>query len=518
MEQSFADSQNQEDETAREYSRAASPEADSSAESGEALTEAELRDWVRLAFVALPATRCNAALQQWQTPGALLSAAQNGRDDDLLQTSGITPKTVERLREAAAINLQPALDAMGKFAIRLLLARDAEYPAALRVIDDPPPYLFVRGRVLASDEVAVALVGTRHVTEYGRSVAEKISLDLARRGVTVVSGLARGVDTAAHRGALDGGGRTFAVCGCGLDVSYPPDNRALMEKIADGGGALFSEFAPTVTPLPWHFPARNRIISGLSAGVIVVEAAERSGALITADFAMEQGREVFAVPGNIWKPQARGCHMLIKQGATLIESADDAIAALNNRALPFERAPRVLADTSETATSPDASLKSATTEIASAAPLSAASHNELPRVLAGDENAEVAPPKERRAAKTVRASTCETADATLPSRDAAKTVRASTRETSDATLQSGSATFGEALSQVEPKKQAATVQSQLSADENRVWLALDDEPKHLDAIAESAAMTTQSVNASLVLMELKGFVRRLPGNQFTRVL
>jgi DNA processing protein len=295
-----------------------------------------LSDWLRLAFVGLPAGRCNAALSRWETPTSLLAAAAQGQDSQLLSTQGITPTTVERLREAAARDLTPALDAMQKHDIRLLLLEDADYPVALRSIPDPPPYLFVRGTVQLQDEVAVAIVGTRHTTEYGRGVAEKLAADLATRGVTVVSGLARGIDTAAHRGVLEAGGRTFAVCGCGLDITYPSENKPLLERIATSGAA-FSEFAPTVHPEAWHFPARNRIISGLSAGTIVVEAGERSGALITADFAMEQGREVFAVPGNIHKIQSRGAHALIKQGATLVESADDVLEALNNRAVPFQR-------------------------------------------------------------------------------------------------------------------------------------------------------------------------------------
>ena len=180
-----------------------------------------------------------------------------------------------------------------------------DYPAALAGLPDPPPYLFVRGTIEERDRAAVAIVGTRHATEYGKGIAAKLASDLAQRGVTVVSGLARGVDTQAHKGAVDAGGRTFAVCGCGLDVAYPSENRTLMEQI-ENAGACVSEFAPTVHPESWHFPARNRIISGLSVGVVVVEAAERSGALITADFALEQGREVFAVPGNIHKAQSKG--------------------------------------------------------------------------------------------------------------------------------------------------------------------------------------------------------------------
>jgi DNA processing protein len=253
----------------------------------------------------------------------------------LLATPGITPKTVERLQEAARREVGKAQNAMHDWGIRLLVRESTDYPAVLAGLPDAPPYLFVRGTIEERDRAAVAIVGTRHATEYGKGIASKLASDLAQRGVTVVSGLARGVDTQAHKGALDAGGRTFAVCGCGLDVAYPSENRALMEQI-ENAGACISEFAPTVHPEAWHFPARNRIISGLSVGVVVIEAAERSGALITADFALEQGREVFAVPGNIHKAQSKGAHALIKAGATLVDSVDDILTSLNSRALPFE--------------------------------------------------------------------------------------------------------------------------------------------------------------------------------------
>ena len=387
--------------------------------------------WLRLAFVGLPAGRCATALDKWSTPEALLAAARAGRDDQLLATKGITPVTVERLKDAANRDIEKALRAMQEYSIRLLLLEDDEYPTALRSIPDPPLYLFVRGSIQENDEVAVAIVGTRHATEYGRGLAHSFGRDLARRGVTVVSGLARGIDTAAHRGALEGGGRTFAVCGCGLDVVYPSENKTLMEDIAANGAAL-SEFAPTVHPEPWHFPARNRIISGLSAGTIVVEAAERSGALITSDFALEQSREVFAVPGNVHKGQSKGCHGLIKQGATLVENVDDVIAALNNQALPFVVDKKKQSD------------------------------------------------KKKRENKE----------------QPALNLSASSRSTPA----------------LKPQ-----VRDDLSASENRVYLTLEVEARHIDEIALAAQMGAGEVNATLVMLEIKGVARRLPGNSFALV-
>jgi DNA processing protein len=203
---------------------------------------------------------------------------------------------------------------------------DAAYPARLREIADPPLVLAVRGE-LHGDEPSVAIVGARRAGAYGRRVAEELARGLAQSGVTVVSGLAAGIDAAAHRGALDGGGRTIAVLGTGVDRVYPSWNATLATTVA-GQGALVSEFACGTDARPWHFPRRNRIISGLTLGTIVVEAAERSGSLITARYALEQGREVFAVPGPLGVALHQGPHRLIQQGALLVTSADDVLDAV----------------------------------------------------------------------------------------------------------------------------------------------------------------------------------------------
>jgi DNA processing protein len=185
----------------------------------------------------------------------------------------------------------------------------------------------MKGTLLPADKLAVAIVGSRKPSPYGLLVAEKLAKDLAAVGITVISGMARGIDTAGHKGALAGSGRTVAVLGCGPDVIYPRENKRLMENIAENG-AVISEYPLETAPEPWHFPARNRIISGLSLGTVVVEAAEKSGALITADFALEQGRDVMAVPGSIASALSRGPHRLIRQGARLVEGAGDIIDEL----------------------------------------------------------------------------------------------------------------------------------------------------------------------------------------------
>ena len=218
---------------------------------------------------------------------------------------------------------------------RLIKVADSSYPQSLRHIHAPPARLFAVGGAAAWSAPCVAIVGSRSSSEYGRGVARELASQLAARGLCVVSGLARGIDTAAHEGALDAGGLTVAVLGCGLDIVYPPENDELLCRIAAGGGAVISDFPMGTPPRKWTFPQRNRIISGLSLGVILIEAPSRSGALITARHAVEQSREVFAVPGNVTSRLSEGCHALIKDGAVLVRSVEDVLEELKYR-LPQE--------------------------------------------------------------------------------------------------------------------------------------------------------------------------------------
>jgi len=207
----------------------------------------------------------------------------------------------------------------------LVLLDDPGYPSLLRPIELPPPFLLVRGGLVRADRLSVAVVGSRRGTPYGLRVAERLGTDLGARGITVVSGLARGVDTAAHRGALGAGARTVAVLGSGVDVVYPPENRRLAADVIEAG-ALVSQFPMGTAPLPHHFPARNRLIAGMTLGTVGVEAAERSGALITARLAGELGREVYAVPGNVSSPGSQGTNTLIQDGAKLVQGWEDVVA------------------------------------------------------------------------------------------------------------------------------------------------------------------------------------------------
>lgn len=246
-----------------------------------------------------------------------------------LAAAGLGLKMIERLAAVREkVDLSLIWDQIHTKGIQVLTWMDDDYPHRLKEIEQPPPVLYLRGELSAEDSWAVAIVGTRRATPYGRQVTEEIATYLAANGVTVVSGLARGVDAIAHNAALRAGGRTLAVLGSGVDRIYPPENRAMAEQIIHHG-AVLSDYVPGTPPESSNFPPRNRIISGLSMAVIVIEAGETSGALITAEFAAEQGREVFAVPGNILAPQSKGTNKLIQRGALPLLSASDIMQALN---------------------------------------------------------------------------------------------------------------------------------------------------------------------------------------------
>ena len=294
----------------------------------------ELVDSVRLSLVTGvgPLLR-KALLERFGDAKAVLAAAK----DDLQRVDGIGPKIATRIVAANdEIDAGAEIRLATSHGIDVLVESGTDYPRPLRQIHDPPGVLFRRGKPSAQDDMAVAIVGTRHASRYGLAQAEQLAGSLARTGFTVVSGLARGIDAAAHRGALAAGGRTIAVLGSGLLQIYPPEHKQLADEVAENG-YLLSESPPRMAPLSGSFPQRNRIISGLTLGTIVVEAAERSGALITARHAYEQGREVFAVPGQIDSRLSRGCHALIKDGAKLVESIDDVLAELGPLAENIQR-------------------------------------------------------------------------------------------------------------------------------------------------------------------------------------
>ncbi len=280
--------------------------------------------WIALKQVSgVGAVLYKRLIENFKTPEAVFAA-----DEDALWT-------VEGISDAVAKNIltfknfDPAkkeIEKIEKDGVTLLTLTHPEYPSLLLTIYDPPPILYRKGKI-GNDLHPVAMVGTRNMTAYGKSVAERLAGDLARVGVTVVSGFAKGIDGVSHRAALSAGGRTFAVLGCGIDHIYPKEHRKLYNDILENG-LIFSEFPMGTHPEPHYFPQRNRTISGLSLGCVVVEASTKSGSLITARFAMEQGREVFAVPGSIFSETSKGVHYLLASGAKLVADIQDILKEL----------------------------------------------------------------------------------------------------------------------------------------------------------------------------------------------
>jgi DNA processing protein len=298
----------------------------------------DLKYWLGFNYVnGIGPAKVQALLGHFGTLAAAWSASEGQ-----LRDIGFDVRAIDSLREARQkLDLDGYVAQVEASGAHALTWDNPDYPALLRQIPAAPPVLFVRGRFEPVDQWAVAIVGTRRLSAYGRLVAHDLATGLARNGITIVSGLARGIDAVAHRAALDVGGRTIAVMGCGIDRVYPPEHRDLAHAIVDGQGAIVTDFPLGTEPSSVNFPARNRLISGLSLGVLVVEAGERSGALITARFALEQDREVFAVPGNINSPVSVGANRLIQQGAKLVMGIEDVLEELNLRMASEQAAAQV---------------------------------------------------------------------------------------------------------------------------------------------------------------------------------
>lgn len=287
----------------------------------------DLADVLRLALVpgVGPRTR-KTLLERFGSSTAVLRASAS----QLQEVHGVGPKLTSKIVAARdEIRAEDEIELCRRSGVAIVSDSDPRYPKLLREMPDPPAVLFVRGCWEPRDAMAVAIVGTRHPTHYGLRQAERLAGSLARAGMTIVSGLARGIDAAAHRGAIAAGGRTIAVLGSGVLNIYPPEHQGLADDVA-AHGAVLSEAPPRGEPLAGVFPQRNRIISAFSLGVVVVEAGDQSGSLITARHAMEQGREVFAVPGRIDDRTSHGCHRLIRDGAKLVQSPEDVLEELGS--------------------------------------------------------------------------------------------------------------------------------------------------------------------------------------------
>ena len=285
----------------------------------------ELRDWMMLNLVSGVGPRIRQALlDQFETAGQILDATPV----DLRNVPGVGSVIARKIATARReIDVDQELQLCQQHGIQIISQQDKSYPRLLTEIADPPGLLYANGWLLPQDDLSIAIVGTRHASQYGLKQAEMLASGLARAGFTVISGMARGIDAAAHRAALAAGGRTIAVLGSGLLNIYPPEHDQLATEIAQQG-AVITESPLHRPPRGDAFPQRNRIVTGLSLGTIVVEAALRSGALISARLSMEQGREVFAVPGRVDNRQSKGCHRLIRDGAKLVESVDDVLEEL----------------------------------------------------------------------------------------------------------------------------------------------------------------------------------------------
>jgi DNA processing protein len=398
------------------------------------------------------------------------------------QVDGITPRLAQRIadgcRDTPLLGKELAL--AQRQGVAIVTLEDDEYPKLLRAIPDPPLALYVRGTLTGADEMAVGIVGARRASFYGTQCAERLGYDLALRGVTVVSGLAHGIDGAAHRGALRASGRTLAVLGSGLARIYPPEHEPLAVQVAQQG-ALLSEYPMDTVPLPHNFPRRNRLISGLSLGVVVVEAARRSGALITADCALEQGREVFAVPGPITTVTSQGTHQLLKQGARLVTSVDDILEELNLTAQSFDPSTRP----------PHAPQCFALQSKALGAKL---------RGLAQD----VAPKgRHEEGAPGIPGGLHSPAPGLTECGVAQDVAQAQLRRGPPATQTTST--------------RAAAKMIQLAEPEQRVFACVsENQPRYIDAIAAQSGLAMPEVSSLLLQLELKRLIQQLPGKQFVR--
>ncbi len=287
---------------------------------------------VALNIVNIGSIRLKKLLEYFSQPQDIFEAPA----EKLMRVSGIGDNLVNRVQSFKYETLEKEFKTVQKLSLKIITFENTDYPENLKNIPGLPIVLYVKGKLIPQDNLAIGIVGSRQATFYGLSAAEKFSAELVVAGFTIVSGMARGIDTAAHRGALKAGGRTIAVIGSGFNHIYPPENKEFSEEISRSG-AVISEFPVNEKPLKENFPRRNRVISGLSLGLLVSEAAKNSGALITADFALEQGREVFAIPGKIDSHASFGTNELIKQGAKLVSGAQDILEEFNLAATPLPK-------------------------------------------------------------------------------------------------------------------------------------------------------------------------------------
>lgn len=416
-----------------------------------ALTD-EQRDWLTLALLpGLGTTSVIKLLARFRSTRAVLTA----RLAELEEVVG--PTTARRITQYAdLVDIDRQERLIAQWRAWILTQEDAAYPLRLAEIYDPPLVLFGRGTLLEQDDRSVAIVGTRRATSYGLRMAARFAGALARRGVTVVSGMASGIDAAAHRAAIEAGGRTIAVLGCGVDQVYPRENAELMDRIIENGCVL-SQFPMEDRPSRGHFPYRNRIISGMTMGTLVVEAPARSGALITARQAADQGREVFALPGRIDMPECEGPHRLIQNGAKLVMNVEDILEELE--------------------------------PIADAPPPPAADQTEFATATASAQR-----------------------DETAPSAPTASRAAARPRQRPEPAQQSPAERPAPAARPAPPRE----LPEDLSSEERRIIELLGPEGSYVDEIAAECNFSISTTLSSLTMLQLKGLVDQLSGKRFVR--
>lgn len=368
---------------------------------------------------------------------------------------GLTERQTERLRDAIAAPVSPRLEQKAvELDAAVVSYADPAYPSLLDSVPNAPPLLFVRGTLLPDDTLAVAMVGSRRATLYGRAQTDRFARAFAGQGITVVSGGAAGIDTAAHKGALEAGGRTIAVLGCGVDVTYPAENKGLFARIVERGGAVISEFPMETTPEPWRFPTRNRIIAGMTRLTLVLESPVDSGALITARDAADYGRDVWAVPGAVDSGRSKGCHRLIQDGAGLADCPEDVILALGLD-IPMEGDPPPSRTRPARARSP-----------------------KTPPALPSDT------PVEEKIEQPARVNPVPSAERT-PAPPAL----------------------------VSPSSRPSVP---LTPDEEQILAHFDETPRHLDIVTEASGLSAARAAVAVTLLEMKSLIERLPGNLFAR--
>lgn len=390
-------------------------------------------------------------------------------DAELASVEGVSKEKAALVRQAMRVDPRREMERAVKEGINIIPYDDPEYPQVLRHTFDPPVVIYVRGRMEPSDQVAVGIVGTRRSTNYGREQTEYFAGALARNGFTIVSGLARGIDTYAHIGALDAGGRTIGVLGCGFDYMYPEENRDLAIEMA-GRGAVITEFPMSTPPARDTFPARNRIIAGMSLGLLVIESPLRSGALITAKQANDIGRQVFAVPGRVGDPASEGCNKLIRDGAVMVTTIDDILEELNPSLPPRPLPERKAKKTARSAAGANEGTSLFTTK--------------EKRPARGSSVAPTAPPKRETPVPTV------SEPVEKPSRR---------------------------LSAVEPDAGASSpVLATLDGEQRRIFDSLDDDWISIDELAVRAGIDVGRVTGTVMLLKLKRMAEEGPGRMYRR--